>query len=207
MFVWNAVKNDPSNSIARLIRLSVVEEWRHIPSIWSLAKYCVPCYPAGSARSQSQVSALNKTTRAFVTSPPVSEAHAQSLGLLPLLAFQVLQLLFLKLSVDLELFVGQTHGSHAALAKRRVRFTAQFWNCSTFVFKSPTPSHQRFVERLTWSPPPVFLPRMPAPLVSSQPLGLVSPPPKNSCCSPSERRGPSLPPAASWEHSKHRWGS
>lgn len=52
-----------------------------------------------------------------VTLPPGAEAHAQSLGLLSLLAFQVLNLLFLHLPVDLQLFVGQTHRGHTAKSR------------------------------------------------------------------------------------------
>lgn len=51
-----------------------------------------------------------------VSLPPGAEAHAQPLGLLPLLALQVLKLLLLHLSVDLQLFVSQTHGGHAKTA-------------------------------------------------------------------------------------------
>lgn len=49
--------------------------------------------------------------------PPVAEAHAQSLGLLSLLALQGLNLLLLHLPVNLQLFVSQTHRGHTAKAR------------------------------------------------------------------------------------------
>lgn len=144
------------------------------------------------------------TTERGATSPPGSKAHAQSLCLLSLLALQVLKLLLLQLSVDLQLFVSQTHRGHAE--KNRTSDDEEQYFVTGEQLDPDILEEARMNRRsaLTWTPRLVSWPPPPAPLSASQPLGPVSPPQRSSCCSPSGLRGLSLPRAASERQDAHR---
>lgn len=70
-----------------------------------------------SARKRARADNADTHTRAEA-SPPVAEAHPQPLSLLPPAPLHALQLLLLHLSVNLQLFVCQTHRCHTGGVKK-----------------------------------------------------------------------------------------